>query len=170
MNLETVFDDLEAQLACSANSRITSLQKLFEVRRVRLHFGGEQQFSLIAPILGDDFVAGFEEQTGNWMLAAHAHLARIDFDHADDHELPKLRRQSATLSDFLKSMPMPAAASLGLTDGRSQGAVLLEATAKWLFVQPASEAVATAHSLESLRFICLLEAIDRSELQEWSAR
>lgn len=170
MNLETLFDDLEAQLSRKEDLRITSFQTLTDARRVRLHIGGEQQFSLVAPILGEDFVAGFDEKTANWMCAAQTQVARIDFDPADDPELPKLRRQSATLAEFLNAMPLPAAASIGLTDGRSQSVVLLEATAKLLFVTPASGSKAVAYSLDALRFICLIEASDRIELQEWSAR
>ena len=170
MNLETLFDDLEAQMAPKTDSRITNLQTLAEVRRVRLRFSSEEQFSLVAPILGDDFVAGFDEQTANWMCAAQTKVARIDFEHDDDPDLPKLRRQSATLVEFLNAMPLPAAAFIGMSDGRSQGVVLLEATAKLLFVQPALGAIATAHSLAALRFICLIEVTDRNELQEWSSR
>ena len=118
MNLETLFDDLEAQLSRKEDLRITSFQTLTDARRVRLHFGGEQQFSLVAPILGEDFVAGFDEKTANWMCAAQTQVARIDFDPADDPELPKLRKtqafQSIQFSSVTKLIRSPVPLSVFL--------------------------------------------------------
>lgn len=168
MNLETLIDDLEAQFDADARKRITTSKAIQDARRLRIWIDDEANFSLVAPILGLDFIAGFDERTADWICLIQCNVSRMQFEASQDLELPKLRRQKVTVEEFITCMPLPAAVVLGNKNGEQIRASAIDANGDLLFLRPQKAALAEAVSFSSLNWFRLIEFADRCDLQEWS--
>lgn len=162
MNLNAIMDDFDAKLRLEQTDRKPKNLSLDETRRIVIKVGSESTLRLVAPILGHDFLSGFEETTTNWIILHSSNIEDVRFESCKDHDLPKLRRRDLGFIDFLKELPMPVAVQLQLADMRVINAPLTQVEGDFLFLE-ASRAL----SVRSLRAIRMLEATDQNQLQEW---
>jgi hypothetical protein len=165
MNLEAIMDDIDAQLRLENAEPDRERNVIDEIRRVMVRQSREQVFSLVAPILGHDFVSGFDESTANWLCLQSFQIEDLRFESEADMTLPKLRRRSICLADFLQELPKPTAIQLQLADLRVVNTAFTHVEGEFLFVGNSR-----AISLRSLLSLRLLESTDLNELQEWRDR
>ena len=169
MNLETIFDDLEAQLRPCRPDGDAHLLSIAETRRVSIRLADQTIHHVVAPILATDFVAGFDENSANWFCASFAHIAELRFHEVHDLELPKLRKQAVTLEEFLRALKLPMAIQLKALGCPLQALAVLAVKDSLVFARGQRGEV-VARSLRSTEFIQIIESSDRNELQEWSNR
>lgn len=165
MNLEAIMDDIDAQLRLENAVPNRELLVLAEARRVLVRQNREQLHSLVAPIIGQDFVSGFDEATANWLCLHSSQIEDLQFDNSSNLTLPKLRQRSICLSDFLHELPKPVAVQLQLADLRVVNSAISLVEGEFLFLGDAR-----AIPFRSLLSLRLLEATDINELQEWRDR
>jgi hypothetical protein len=169
MNLETIFEDLEAQLKADAPIDLSNAVSTERARRLRVELTDHSIHHLVAPILGCDFVAGFDEYSANWFFANFSCLSEIRFDASDDLELPILRKQEITFEKFLKSVKLPMAVQIKTRGSAVKALAVLAIKDSLMFARGPSGST-MAHSLHAVEFIQIIESSDRNELQEWSNR
>lgn len=112
MNLDYVFEDLEAQFAAEREAApdlaVNSLRFSWldsNVLNVQLCQG--QQHRLIAPMFGKDFVAGLIAGSDRLLILANAAILRLTFE--TQPRLPPVRLLDCKVSDFLNQFEIPAA-------------------------------------------------------------
>jgi hypothetical protein len=169
MTQEAIFQDLEAQFA--------SENRCFEIRRqlalcTRLRLAvASQEFRLAAPILGSDFVVGFDGQRSAWMCFGKSKLSRLRFEVDEDPQLPKLRKRTGAFENFIAEMNPPFAVELKPSGSPSFAAALTGAEAGLAFYRPSSNSKPlSAIALASLDWLAILEAQDAQELSDWRNR
>lgn len=165
MNLDAIMDDIDAQLRLENAEPNRERNALAETRRVLVRQSRELAYSMVAPIIGQDFVSGFDEASANWLCLHSAQIEELRFENDKDLTLPKLRHRSICLADFLQEFPKPTAIQLQFADLRIVNTALIQVDGEFIFVG-GSRAV-SVRSLLSLR---LLESTDVHELQDWRAR
>lgn len=165
MNLDAILDDLEAQLRAESLEEGGVPLRLDETTRVVVRQAAELSFSLVAPILGQDFVSGFDEATASWLIIHTPQTVDLVFEKAPDPDLPKLRRRSIRLADFLLQLELPAAIQFQTTDRQVHSATLIHVEGELLFIDRAR-----AIGMRTPLNLRLLELTDKNELQEWRAR
>jgi hypothetical protein len=169
MNLETIFDDLEAHLKADRTIDTSHAVSTDQARRLRVELTDSSIHHLVAPILGCDFLAGLDEYSANWFCVNFSCLSEIRFDVSDDLELPTLRIQEITFEKFLKAMKLPIAVQIK-TRGSAVKALAVLAIRNSLMCARGPSGSTIAHSLQAVEFIQIIEYSDRNDLKEWSNR
>lgn len=169
MNPETFFEELESQFV--DDNRCHKLGKhIAGCNRLSLRIASAE-FSLVAPILGHDFVVGFCETRAAWMCLGKNKLSLLRFETDADSQLPKLRIRTTSFSDFLGEMAPPFAAEFKPTGETSFVAAVTGADPGLVYFklsglhQPLS-----AVGLENLDWLLLIESQDSVALEDWRDR
>lgn len=169
MNLDTLFDDFESQLT-EPNTCFVNQALLASCNRVNLR-SGDEELSLIAPILGTDFVAGFHEQRASWMCIGTARLSVANFAIDGDSQLPKLRKRSVLLEHFIAEMNPPFAVEFKVSAQPSFCGALTEVANGFAFYRAAQRSLGVnAVSLAALDWLSIVEVKDASDVSEWQNR
>jgi hypothetical protein len=169
MNLETIFDDLEAHLKADRTIDTSHAVSTEQARRLRVELTDSSIHHLVAPILGCDFLAGLDEYSANWFCVNFSCLSEIRFDVSGDLELPTLRKQEITFEKFLKAMKLPMAVQIKTRGSATHGVAIIAIRNSLMFARGPSGST-IAHSLHAVEFIEIIEYSDRNELKEWSNR
>jgi hypothetical protein len=172
MNLETLFEDLEAQLV-EVNHCFETQNRLAKCNRLRLQVDAED-LVLIAPILGSDFVAGFHERRGAWMCVGLPKASVLNFSIEEKSKLPKLRRRAVKFENFITEMNPPFSAQFKPT-GRAGFAGVLVAIENSMVYFTETRAAATSKAvtaidLSALDWLAALEDKDSADVSEWRDR
>ena len=69
--------------------------------------------SLIAPIIGNDFVAGIDELSGRWLCISQQHIESLVANTQQGSDLPNCRVHPGGIVDFLASIPTPTRVLVG---------------------------------------------------------
>jgi hypothetical protein len=101
MDFQDLFDELESTLT-SANYQWNK-----EVNCLKLQTTNNKNFELIAPIIGENFLAGLERQHADWHCFALKAISTIEPIHLVEPDLPLLRHQSIDLNQFIKTLNRP---------------------------------------------------------------
>ena len=109
MNLDSVFEDLEAQFSAQneALPEVAIQAKRFvwleaNVLVVRLASAQLRQHCLIAPIMGADFVAGLLPHKNQWLMIPTCSIAKLTFETQPN--LPTVRLLEANATDFVNQL------------------------------------------------------------------
>jgi hypothetical protein len=167
MTLEALFEDLEASLERSCP--ITANQITAKANHVAVIARNQMRFSLVAPIVGKDFVVGLDEQTADWLCILKSQIAELRFSSDADASLPTTRTRALKLEQFLGDMPMPISVSLKTAQPAVRFAAIVAIGDGLLFLRARNEQV-VAIGIDSIEFLRIIETADRNELQEWCAR
>lgn len=169
MNPETLFEELESQFF--DHNRCHELRKyVASCNRLSLRVAGNE-FSLVAPILGSDFVVGFCEKRASWMCFGKNKVTLVRFVSDADSQLPKLRNRTSSFSDFIDEMKPPFAAELKPAGEPSFVAAVTAADHGLVYFKlPGLHEPLSALGLEVLDWLMLLESKDSSALEEWRDR
>ncbi len=169
MNPETFFEELESQFVES--NRCLELQKhIAGCNRIVLRISGSE-FSLVAPILGGDFVVGFCEKRAAWMCTGKQKISLMRLFEVADAQLPRLRNRTSSLSVFIGELQPPFAAELKPSGEPAFTAVVTAAEQGLVyFKRPGLHEPHSAIGLESLEWLVLIESHDSTALAEWRDR
>lgn len=106
MHIEDIFEDLEAQFAAASETQnrdsFTENARALEVSTSLL-----APRELIAPILGQDFIAGLDSVAPIWHIFPMRTVHRMIFHSEIDSDLPRLRNFNIDIINFLNSVPTP---------------------------------------------------------------
>ena len=169
MNPETFFEEFESQFV--DDNLCHGLRKNFAgCNRLSLRVFGTE-FSLVAPILGNDFVVGFCEERAAWMCLGKNKLSLVAFVADADSQLPKIRIRTTSLSDFIVEMKPPFVAELKRSDEPSFVASVIGADHGLVYFKPAGlHQPLSALGIEILDWLMLVESQDSSAFEEWHDR
>jgi hypothetical protein len=169
MTQEAFFQDLEAQFARD-NRCFETRRQLALCTRLRLTVAN-QEFRLAAPILGNDFVVGFDGQQSAWMCFGKSKLSQLRFEIDEDPQLPKLRKRTGTFENFIAELNPPFAAEFKPSGLPSFAGALTGADGDLAFYRTSSNSrPLSAIALASLDWLAILEAQDAQELSDWRNR
>jgi hypothetical protein len=135
MNLESLFEDFEAQLAAeeSASAQVDSIETT-NLARIYARDGGFTD--LVAVLLGHDFVAGMALLSKDWRLIALGSAERIEFCELVGAEIPVIRFFEGTRLDFLERLPLPISITWTLEGaGQTQRGILVDFKGECCFVE-----------------------------------
>ena len=160
MHIEDIFEDLEAQFDAALqneqrdtftdNARAIEVCTLNQVKR-----------DLIAPIIGDGFLAGLDAISPIWHVYPTKSLRNVVFHSEIDESLPKLRTFDIDLATFLDTIPTPCSVRWrihGATEYLNSGK-LHSMSGQFLFLYQANAMRPIAvpiHALEQL----VIESVD----------
>jgi hypothetical protein len=169
MNPETFFEELESQFVDTNHCH--KLRKHFAgCNRLSLRVAGNE-FSLVAPILGHDFVVGFCEKRAAWMCLGKNKVSLLRFVTDVDSQLPKIRIRTNSFSDFIVELKPPFAAEIKPSGEPSFVAALTGADHGLVYFKlPGLNQPNSAMGLENLDWLMLVESQDSSALEEWRDR
>jgi hypothetical protein len=169
MNPETFFEELESQFA--VDNRCHGLRKHFaKCNRLSLRVS-DAEFSLVAPILGHDFVVGLCEKRAAWMCLGKTKASLLRFFTDADSQLPKLRIRTTSFSDFINEMNPPFAAEIKPTGEPSFVAAVTGADHGLVYLKlPGLHQPLSALGLENLDWLMLAESKDSAALEDWRDR
>lgn len=119
---------------------------------LRTHF--HPSVSLVAVLLGDDFIAGINESSGQWWCAKLETVTSLVAQCLNDSSLPSCRFHNGSLTDFLGALPKP----ILIQAGENTFAVETISGAWALLVGNTGRAV----PVSSLNQFVLLEAPDQA--------
>ncbi|MEO0026693.1 MAG: hypothetical protein RL716_24 [Actinomycetota bacterium] len=171
MNLDAVFEDLEAKYAaqlsaqppaasdsqrCQKNAATVDA----EVRVVEVLTARGIREELIAPLLGKDFIAGMDLFRPVWVVYKTASLASVEFKVGDQPELPKIRFSNRPLDAMLDLLPKfgPISWRLALVrDAALHAGQFIKHSDELLFVQ--TETTELALPIEGLE-VLRVESVD----------
>lgn len=169
MTQEAFFQDLEAQFEIDKRC-LETRRRLALCTRLRLTVAN-QEFRLAAPILGSDFVVGFDGQRSAWMCFGKSKFSFLRFEVDEDPQLPRLRKRAATFENFIGEMNPPFAAEFKPSGLPSFAAALTGAEDGLAFYRASDNSKSlSAIALASLDWLAILEAQDAQELSEWRNR
>lgn len=169
MTLEALFEDLEAGF--ERNCPVTASQITTAANRLTIAASDQTQFSLVAPILATDFIAGLDEQTADWLCIQKSKIAEVRFnvDTSSGADLPTLRARDLKLEQLLSQMPMPISVAIKTSSPALRQVAIIAVSEGLLFLRDRSEQV-TAIGLHSVEFLRIIETADKNELQDWLGR
>jgi hypothetical protein len=169
MNPEAFFEELESQFV--VDSHCHGLRKHFAgCNRLWFRVSGTE-FSLVAPILGHDFVVGFCETRAAWMCLGKSKVSLLRFVADADSQLPKLRIRTTSFSDFINEMNPPFAAEIKPTGEPSFVAAVTGADHGLVyFKQLGLRQQLSALGLENLDWLMFAESQDSAALEAWRDR
>jgi hypothetical protein len=169
MTQEAIFQDLEAQFAVD-NRCLEFRRQLALCTRLRLTVAN-QEFRLAAPILGGEFVVGFDGQINAWMCFGKSKLSQLRFEIDEDSQLPRLRKRTGSFENFVSEMNPPFAAEFKPSGSPSFAAALTGAEGGLAFYLTSADSnPLSAIALASLDWLAILEAQDAQELSDWRNR
>lgn len=108
MHIEDLFEDLEAQFASSSATQSKTNFRA-GAKFVEVKLANTATRKLIAPIIGQDFVAGLDPVSPIWFLYPAGSIRKLRFGESNETGLPGLRNFEVCFEQFLKSVPMPCA-------------------------------------------------------------
>ena len=82
-----------------------------DAQRLELRTHTHPCVSLVAPLIGSDFVAGINEQSGRWLCVRQSEIVSLIAHHQDD--FPACRFHSGSLIDFMMQLPTPTRMLIG---------------------------------------------------------
>lgn len=169
MNLETLFEDIEASVLEPGQTQNEILQNLHTANRLEVVTNSSTVFQLVAPIVGADFFAGLDERDGNWVCIAFAQIQRARFSKDPDAELPKLRFQKVNLEAFL--MPNGERIAIAFKAQRApiEKALVSAINHGQIWFQNQVQAI-TAAPLASIEWLQIIDFSDSTDLDEWLNR
>lgn len=169
MNPETFFEELESQFV--GDNKCHALRKhIAKCNRLLLRFS-DGEFSLVAPILGHDFVVGFCEKRATWMCLGKTKASPLRFVIDADSQLPKLRIRTTSFSDFIVELKPPFAAEIKPTGEPSFVAAVIAADHGLVYFKlPGLHQQISASGLENLDWMMLAESQDSAALEDWRDR
>jgi hypothetical protein len=135
MNLDSIFEDFEALIDAEAAAS-NAVGIIDETTLIRVHWLAGGFVDLVAPLLGQDFVAGMAIGGNDWQLVRLEAVERIVFRKINGGNLPRLRVFEETRQIFLERLPLPLAVSWS-TQGegfRARG-ILIEKSGSCLIIQ-----------------------------------
>ena len=172
MNFETIFEDLESQLV-EVNHCFETQARMAKCNQLRIQFDAEE-LVLIAPILGSDFVAGFHERRGAWMCVGLPNAGVLKFSIDEKSKMPKLRRRTVKLEDFIAEMNPPFSAQFKPTGKAGFAGVLVAVENSMVYFTAAGDGTrlksVTAIDLTALDWFAALEDKDSADVTEWRGR
>lgn len=106
MHIEDIFEDLEAQFdAAMQKSQRDSFTQ--NIRALEINTITQMKKDLIAPIIGNQFLAGLDSVSPVWHVYPMRVIRNVTFHSEIDESLPKLRTLSVSLERFIDSIPKP---------------------------------------------------------------
>ncbi len=75
--------------------------------RLRIRTHAHPSVSLVAPIIGDDFIAGINEASGHWLCLRTHTIESLICETEISPDLPHVRYRPISLALFLREIPMP---------------------------------------------------------------
>ncbi len=167
MNLDAVFEDLEAKYAAELGARQPSgsdnqdCQKTSamiddKLRIVEVQTARGIREELIAPLIGKDFIAGMDLYRPIWVVYKTGSLASVEFKLGDQPQLPKIRFSHRGVGAMLDLLPQfgPISWRVALVrDAALKTGQFIKHSDEFLFVQTEKTEVAVPIAgLEVLRF------------------
>jgi hypothetical protein len=110
MNLESIFEDLEALIDAEVEAS-KAVGIIDETTLIRVHWPSGGSIELVAPLLGQDFVAGMAIGANDWRLVRLDAVERISFRTIKGGQLPRIRFFDQSRQVFLERLPLPLAIS-----------------------------------------------------------
>jgi hypothetical protein len=101
MEFDQLFDELEQKFVEPSYD----WQK--QINCLEIQLLTKNSFNLLAPIIGVDFVAGLDKDSGDWHCIMFQCILIINPTQLSDDELPLLRKQEISFSDFLITLDRP---------------------------------------------------------------
>lgn len=128
-----------------------------QTRRISIRTQTHPSVSLVATVLGNDFVAGIEESSGQWWCIPQRQIVEwqstTPFDRDTDETLPAMRIRDIDLARFVGELDLPVRLQL---DDRVETIAAVQA--HWLI------ALANKPRMISLDSVGLLRILD---LPDW---
>lgn len=110
MNFDPLFEDLEALFCASATATGEgfSLDGLTDATSIELVLHNGQRQTIVAPLLGQGFVAGVHPEAPNWVALPLASIRSLGFGFEGPSVLPALQFSEAQLQEHLQQLQLPA--------------------------------------------------------------
>jgi hypothetical protein len=126
MNLESLFEDFEAQLAAE-ESKSTPADSLDATNLVRIYWQDGGFIDLVAVLLGHDFVAGMSLLSKDWRLIGLEAAERVEFCEIVGAEIPEIRFFEGDRLNFLDRLPLPISITWSYeANGQMQRGILID--------------------------------------------
>ena len=126
MNLESLFEDFEAQLAAE-ESKSTPADSLDATNLVRIYWQDGGFIDLVAVLLGHDFVAGMGLLSKDWRLIGFEAAERVEFCEIVGAEIPEIRFFEGDRLNFLYRLPLPISITWSYeANGQMQRGILID--------------------------------------------
>lgn len=126
MNLESLFEDFEAQLAAE-ESNSTPAESLDATNLVRIYWRDGGFIDLVAVLLGHDFVAGMSLLSKDWRLIGLEAAERVEFCEIVAFEIPEIRFFEGNRFNFLDRLPLPISITWSyVANGPMQRGILID--------------------------------------------
>lgn len=106
MNFDHIFEDLEAEFE-STRARGAASSLLARCNCLRVYPSQGTPETLLAPLVGSDFVGGLGEEFAAWSLYPISQMLEIVPQNDGDLELPRLRNFDRSLLDLFESFAKP---------------------------------------------------------------
>ena len=137
MNIEDIFEDLEARFAAALQNRPRDVY-IENISALEVSTVNQIKKDLIAPILGKEFIAGLDSFAPVWHVYPTRALQQIIFHSEADESLPKLRNLGINLEAFLESLPKPCSIRwrINSTENFLHTGQLHSVTRNLLFIYP----------------------------------
>jgi hypothetical protein len=106
VNFDHIFEDLEAEFE-STRTRGEAPSPLLRCNSLRVYSAHVMPETLVAPIIGSDFVGGLGEEFDTWSLYPVSQILEIVPHTLGDIEMPRLRNFDRSLLELLDSFAKP---------------------------------------------------------------
>lgn len=169
MNNEALFEELESQFTQNQGCQRSNLL-LANSNRIVIRTAGVE-VSLVAAILGEDFVVGLCEKRASWMCFGKQRISLLRFEEVADSQLPKLRFRSTTFCDFILELKPPFFAEIKVVGEVSFVAAVTGAEQGLVFFKlPGLHEPQSAVGRDQIDWLLAIEPQDSVALEEWSNR
>ena len=168
MNFETLFEEIESNLAATHSTR-SAVPELKKYNQLQLEIFDSTTHHLVAPIIGADFYAGLDENSVCWFCIPFANVRRATFAIHLAGDLPGLRRQDVSLEQFIAASVSHSVVSFQVRGQLPDRAMLKSVAAGQLWLEETNSR-AHAVAIASLDWIKILDITDSAELSEWLER
>lgn len=168
MNFETLFDDIETNVAV-LDRRLETTPELNQFNQLKLEIFDSSTYQLVAPIIGADFFGGLDENSACWFCTTFSNVRRATFALAPADDLSKLRRQDISLEQFLASSLSNSAVVFQVRGKLAERALLASVALGQLWLGEVSGKT-QAVSIASLDWLKIYEFTDSGDLGDWLSR
>lgn len=110
MSIENLFEDLETQFEAqlwAQRSKAYPANAFSQSNLVEIYLQDGSRQTLIAPLLGPDFIAGVTVSEPKWQFIKLSTVIKIFFEDAGVESLPKLKQSDQPIIEFLSRLPLP---------------------------------------------------------------
>lgn len=101
MEFDQLFDELEQKFV----EQSYEWQK--QINCLVIQLLDKSNLHLLAPVIGVNFVAGLDKDCGDWHCILFQCISKINPTQLSDEDLPLIRKQDVSFSDFLKTLDRP---------------------------------------------------------------